>query len=163
MAAGLTATAVEQHLPDSAPATDKGHMRRQRQGIRSTKEGIKAALRNKRELKKKVQAALEQIETKRDINPPMEKEANNQIFTFPANVNHKDGTIYIDFTGKFPIRSSDGMTSILIVYNWTTNAILATPVKDLKDETVVSAFRDNIEYLKSRGFKPVFNIIDNVV
>ena len=30
---GLTATAVEQHLPDSSPATDKGHMRRQRQGI----------------------------------------------------------------------------------------------------------------------------------
>ena len=127
-----------------------------------TKEGLKAALKNKRELKKKVQAALEKIETQRDINPPMETETNNQIFTCPALVNHKDGTIYIDFTGKFPIRSSDGMTSILIVYDWTTNAILATPVKDLKDETVVAAFRDNIEYLKSRGFKPVFNVLDNV-
>jgi hypothetical protein len=30
---GLTANAVQQYLPDSSPATDKGHMKRQKQGI----------------------------------------------------------------------------------------------------------------------------------
>ena len=33
---GLTAEAVDTYLPNSAPSTDKGHMRRQRKGIRST-------------------------------------------------------------------------------------------------------------------------------
>ena len=55
------------------------------------------------------------------------------------------------------------MTSILIVYDWTRNAIMAQPVKDLKDDTVTTAFWDKFNFLKSRGFKPVFNIIDNVV
>ena len=35
---GLTAAAVEKYLPDHAPAIGKGHMRRQRKGIQSTKE-----------------------------------------------------------------------------------------------------------------------------
>ena len=63
---GLTVNAVKKHLPDSSPATDKGHMKRQKQGIRSTKE--------------KIMTALSTIETARDINPPMVKETQNQIF-----------------------------------------------------------------------------------
>ena len=34
---GLTAEAVEKYLPESCPATDKGHMKIQQKGIRSTK------------------------------------------------------------------------------------------------------------------------------
>ena len=41
---GLTAEAVEKYLPESCPATDKGHMKRQQNGIRSTKQKIKKAL-----------------------------------------------------------------------------------------------------------------------
>eukprot|EP00978_Attheya_sp_CCMP212_P037913 scaffold182980_cov35-Attheya_sp.AAC.1 len=48
------------------------------------------------------------------------------------------------------------------MYDWTTNAILATPIKDAKADTIVDNFKQHIEYLKKRGFKPVFNIIDNV-
>jgi hypothetical protein len=53
----LTAEAVEKYLPDHAPATDKGHMRRQRKGMRSTK----------------IKEALDIIEHNRDMNPPVEK------------------------------------------------------------------------------------------
>ena len=160
---GLTTTAVKQNLPTLAPSIDKGHMSRQQQGIRSTRADTQTALKNKRDINKKIQAALEEIETKWDINPPMEKEKDNQIFTFTAIIRNKDGAIYTDFTGKFLIRSGDGMTSILIIYDWITNAILAEPVRALKDETVIEAFQTKFEYLKARGFKPVFNIINNVV
>ena len=37
--------------------------------------------------------------------------------------------IYVDFTGRFPIRYMDGMVAIFVIYDWTTNAILAKPVK----------------------------------
>ena len=54
------------------------------------------------------------------------------------------------------------MTAIFILCDWTTNAILATPIKDAKATTIVQAFKQNVEYLSKRGFKPSFNIIDNV-
>jgi hypothetical protein len=134
---GLTAKAVQQYLPDASPVTDKGHMKRQKQGIRTTKMNI--------------QEALDKIETARDMNPPHEKASKNYLFCYNGSINNKDGTIYVDFTGKFPIRSIDVITSILILYNWTTNAILATPVKDVKAETTISTFESHIQYLTKRG------------
>ena len=92
---GLTAKAIQKYLPDSSPATDKGHMKRQKKGIRSTK--------------KKIMMALETIETARDMNPPMEKETTNQIFVYHAVLEPKAGTIYFDYTGSFPIHSMEGV------------------------------------------------------
>ena len=60
---GLTVKSVKKYLPDSSQETDKGHMKRQKQGIRSTKENIRTTLRT--------------IETVWDIKPPMEKETQN--------------------------------------------------------------------------------------
>ena len=54
------------------------------------------------------------------------------------------------------------MTEMFIMYDWTTNAILATPLKEAKAETIVECFKKNITYLSKRGFKPVYNVIDNV-
>ena len=52
--------------------------------------------------------------------------------------------------------------SIFVMYYWSSNGILATPVKYLKDKSIIETFKENITYLTKRGFKPVFNIIDNV-
>ena len=113
---GLKVKVVKKYLPDSSPETDKGHMKRQKQGIRSTKE--------------KIMTALSTIETARDINPPMEKETQNQIFVYHAILEPKAGTIYIDYTGNFPTRSMEGSTAIFILYDLSSNTILATPVKN---------------------------------
>ena len=72
---GLTVKAVKKYLPDSSPATDKGHMKRQKQGIRSTKE--------------KIMTALNTIETARDINPPMEKETQTIFLLTMLSWNQK--------------------------------------------------------------------------
>ena len=63
------------------------------------------------------------------MNPPEEKERMNQIFMTLGYVDKKEGTIYADLTGKFPITSIHGMTEMCIMYDWTSNAILATPIK----------------------------------
>ena len=94
--------------------------------------------------------------------PTSRRWKNNQIFCYNGRISTKDGAIYVDFTGKFTIRSMDGMVTIFIVYDWTTNAILATPVKNMAEETIVSCFKQKITYLTKRGFKPILNIIDNV-
>ena len=115
---GLTATVVEKYLPDSLPATDKFYMKWQRKGIRTTQDKLKEK--------------LEMIETERDINPHEEREKINQIFSHIATVDKKDGTIYIENTANFLIRRIDGYIAILILYNWTTNAILATTIQGYK-------------------------------
>ena len=99
----------------------------------------------------------------RYIDPPVEREKMNQIFTSIAKVNKKYRTIYVDNTGNLLIRSMERYIAILILYNWTTNAILAAPIKYTKDETMIKAFQTHIKYITKRGFKPSFNIIDNVV
>jgi hypothetical protein len=96
------------------------------------------------------------------MNPPQEQVAKNHIFCYDGSLDNKKGTIYVDFTSKFPIRSVDGMTAIFILYDWTTNAILATPVKDGKSDTTIAVFEKQIQYLTKRGFKPTLNIINNV-
>ena len=68
----------------------------------------------------------------------LKKNKNNQIFCYNGRINTKDGTIYVDFTGKFSIRSMDGMIEIFIVYDWKTNVILETPVKNMAEETIVN-------------------------
>ena len=78
------------------------------------------------------------------------------------NMDKKEGTIYADLTGKFPIISIHGMTAMLIMYYWTYDAILATPIKEAKAETIVECFKQKITYLSKRVFKPVYNIIDNL-
>ena len=62
-------------------------------------------------------------------------------------INKKDGTIYADLTGKFPITSINGMQALFIMYDLTTNAILATSIKDARADTIVEYFRQNVEYL----------------
>ena len=74
----------------------------------------------------------------------------------------KDSTIYIDLTGKFPVRSMDGMTTVFILYNWTSNVILAEPIEKAQNNTMARVFKEKITYLTKRGFKPSFNIIGNV-
>merc|ERR1712051_418029 len=54
------------------------------------------------------------------------------------------------------------MVTVFILYDWTLNAILADPVKNTKDETIVRVFKSRVKYLTKRGFKPKFNIMDNV-
>ena len=90
--------------------------------------------------------ALSTIETVWDINPTMEKETKNQIFVYHAVLEPKAGTIYVDYTRNFLIQSMEGKTAIFILYYWYSNAILATPVKILENETTVAAFKTNIEY-----------------
>ena len=92
----------------------------------------------------KIKEALETIEHNRDMNPPVEKEKMNQLFCFVGMVDKKDQTIYVDNTGNFPITSIDGMKAILILYDWTTNAIIAVPIKTAINEEMIRAFKKNI-------------------
>ena len=53
--------------------------------------------------KTKMKDNLESIEVKRCINPPLEQEKVNQLFASLVYIDKKDGIIYTDLTGNFPV------------------------------------------------------------
>ena len=75
------------------------------------------------------------------MQPPVEDKQYNQLFTKLTYVDHKDGTMYTNLTGKFPVRSIDDMTAIFVLYDWTINAILTTPLPNATYEAMIKAFK----------------------
>ena len=61
----------------------------------------------------------------------------NELFCATLTINPKDGTTYMDCTGKFPVRSLKGMVTQFIMYDWSSNSILAEPIANTKDETII--------------------------
>ena len=51
------------------------------------------------------------------MNPPLEEEKMNQLFAGLAHLDKKDGIMYTDLTGNFPVRSIDGFTTFFILYD----------------------------------------------
>ena len=101
-------------------------------------------------------------EAAENMAPKQEESKFNELFCATMTVNPKDGTTYMDCTGKFPVKSFNGMVTMFIMFNWSSNSILAEPIANTKDETIIGVFREKIEYLTKRGFKSRFNILDNI-
>ena len=71
------------------------------------------------------------------------------------------GTVYTDATGRFPHPASSGMNYILVMYDYSSNAILAEPLKNRSDAEYLRAYEKIYDYLEVCGLKPTFNIMDN--
>ena len=61
-----------------------------------------------------------------------------------------------------PSAASMKKKAIFILYDWSSNAILATSISSTNENVIIETFTENIKYLESRGFRPQFNIMDNV-
>ena len=60
---------------------------------------------------------MESIEVKMYINLPSEQEETNHLSTIMVYIDKKDGIIYTDLTGNFPVRIIDGDTTFYILYD----------------------------------------------
>ena len=136
------------HLPPST-ATAKGHMHKNRKGIRSTRSNPQEA--------KDARMDLE------DMNPPQQmcnaQECNVTCYAALADTN--TGTIHTDLPGPFPVRSVRNMQYIFVCYAYEPNAILVRPMKTRSDACMVGAYQEVYEYLESVGHKPSLNVTDN--
>ena len=144
---GLT-TMLLKHLPPST-ATSKGHMHRTRQGIQSTRKDCDAT-----------RAAREQLE---DMHPPQQMCAAHEtdLFCYAALADSKEGVIYTDLPGPFPVVSHRQMKYVFVCYAYQPNAILVRPMKSRSAACMVEAYKSIYDYLSARGFKPKLNIMDN--
>ena len=90
---GLTPENVSKHFPESIE-TQKGHMKKQRQNVRSTK------------VKMPTETVTEETELTRTL-------AKQNIMMKIFNASE---TVYSDQTGRLPVQSSRGNTSIMCLF-----------------------------------------------
>ena len=95
------------------------------------------------------------------ITIPHETHEVSNVFCFAALADKQNGTFYTDATGALPTVSIDGNQYYFVAYNYDTNYIFATPIKDVKDATLVAACKEVFDTLKDKGYEPTLNITDN--
>ncbi len=166
-----------------SPATAKGHMKRPRHGIRSTRRSARrpsytgmdpiASLPNVphsnvdpiiHDAPIAVIPAPEgffPLAVGPNIIADDGDDSIANIFCSAAFANKFSGVVYSDLTGNFPFMSFNGNVCFLVVYHYETNAIMATPIAGLDDKTIFNAYKAIFQDQTARGFKPKLNIMDN--
>jgi hypothetical protein len=135
---GLTEQSVEKHLSRSG-ATVKGHLNQQRMYALSTQP------------KKEPECSME-LETNSD-------DGLKTHCLYAAILNA--GQSYTNQTGRFPVISSRGNVSIMVLYEYDGNAIMAEPIKNNKAGELLRLFQVMEQKLTSRGLKPKLMTLDN--
>jgi len=153
----MKAELVRKYLAPS-PATSKGRMKRPRQGIRSTRQ--KPHITTKQEYPP--QDTPSSYTTSATIIPfePTDECACN-VVCYAALADKHSGTLYTDATGALPAVTLEGNQYYFVAYAYDLNYMFALPISNLRDETILRAFDEVFQELKSKGFKPTFNVTDN--
>ncbi|KAL7518802.1 hypothetical protein ACHAWX_003603 [Stephanocyclus meneghinianus] len=153
----MKADLVRKYLAPS-PATSKGRMKRPHQGIRSTRQRPHMAT----EKEYPPQDTPSSYTTGATIIPlePID-DCTCNVLCYAALADKHSGTMYTDATGALPAVTLEGNQYYFIAYAYDLNYIFALPISNLRDETILRTFDDVFQELKSKGFKPAFNVTDN--
>jgi hypothetical protein len=144
---GLNVTAIHKHFPESIE-TQKGHMKHQRQGVRSTKIPIIQA-----DVTEEDRLAIEQ-----EMKALKQKQRDIYI-----KIWEEKELVYSDQTGKFPTTSSRGNKYLMVLYYIDGSYIMMEPMKLRHENEMIRAHNVLIERLKSRGFYPKKQLLDNEI
>jgi hypothetical protein len=115
---GITVEAVNKHFPESVE-TQKGHMKKQRQNVRSTKQKVI------------VDDDPDGVELTRAIT-------KQNILVKVINANE---TVFTNQTGRFPVQSNRGNTSLMVYYDIDANYIDAEPIRSHADPQMIVAYQ----------------------
>jgi hypothetical protein len=125
--------AINKHLK-MTPAKVMGHMNQRRQNIHSTSK-----------------------ESKLDMDNEVVTPINTGVKTDLAYAVVIDqGQLYIDLTGRFPMRSSKGSWYTMIVYSFYCTFVLAVPMKINSSTEWLTTYGDVYRKLTSRGFNAFY-------
>eukprot|EP00804_Cyclotella_cryptica_P020437 CCRYP_014425-RA/>CCRYP_014425-RA protein AED:0.04 eAED:0.02 QI:0/0/0/1/1/1/2/0/1218 len=128
----VTIANVHKHFPQSEE-TQQGHMRSQRQGVRSTKTTLQAPL-------------------------TLPSLPHHDIFV--KTYDTRD-TVYSDQTGKFPHVSSRGNRYQMILYHTDSNSIWVEPTKNRTEGERILARTRALSRMRACGLSPKRQVLDN--
>ena len=166
-----------------SPATAKGHMKRPRHGIRSTRRNDDTSLIAPASIPIVPHPAIPELPLpailpNQAIDVPFDHaimqpgpsgptliadddDSIANVFCYGAFADRHSGVVYNDLTGSFPFVSFDGSVCFLVMYHYEANAIIATPISGLDDKSIFNAYKKNFDKLAAKGFKPKLNVMDN--
>ena len=141
---GLTTTLISKHFPDS-DETQKGHMKGQRKGVRSTK--VKPAI----EIK---------IEPGQEDAPPklVAIRKLNDIF---VKIYELAETIHTDQTGAFPVTSQRGYRYIMVGIHIDANYIFCETMKNRTEGEMINAYQKMVDRMLLAGLGLKHHRLDN--
>jgi hypothetical protein len=143
----LTTALIKNHLPCST-TTDKGHMHQHQANTGST-----------------CTMQFDIIATRAEVDcmfPPQEICAMQDVFCFAVLADAITGTMYTNITSTFPVRRSfKSMQYMFVAYINDLNAIIVRAMPSCTDASMVQAFTKVISILKSGGYHPSLNVMDN--
>jgi len=146
---GLTVAALHKCFPDS-DKTQKGHMKGQRQGIRSTKQkSLDHLAESEKIVKIKVEPGTEM--------PSLAKRFSN-IF---VRVEDLAESIHSDQTGAFPYTSQCGNRYVMVSIHLDANYIFNEPMKNRTEGEMIKAYQKIINRMKAAGLGLKTQQLDN--
>jgi hypothetical protein len=130
----LTPSIVQRHFPES-DETQQGHMKRQRQGVRSTR-----------------------VQEETELNVP----AIPKVRDVYIKIYNAMETMHSDQTGRFPATSRKGNQYVMVLVEVDGNFIDAEPIKNKSEGAMIKAYTTLWKRLTASGtVKPKTHILDN--
>jgi len=137
---GLDAAIAAKYFPESHE-TWRGHGRKVKSGLRSTKDLVK---------KEEEQTA------------GIKLEPEQAIFVREFNLKDEaDRLMFSDQTGRFPATSFKGNQYIMVLFETIGNNILAEPMRNRTSGEMVRAYQVLIDRIKEKNIHPTMHILDN--
>ncbi len=146
----LTVTLINRYFPES-DETIKGHLKGQRQGIRSTK-----------------QAALDKIIENEDVRIKIEGKGS-PFHQIPITKTHEaffrvdnlTDSIHTNQTEAFPFTSQRGNRYIMVAIHLDANYIFVEPMRNRTKEKMIRAYEKIIPWMRSAGLGIEKHTLDN--
>ena len=129
-----------------SPATAKGHMKRARHGIKSTRTRTNTNIVKILPVPNVIDIPYVPVIADTRLMPNTDKpniimddsdESIANVFCFGAFADKTSGLVYHDLTGSFPFMSFDGSVCFFVLYHYESNAILAKPISGLDDVCIL--------------------------
>jgi len=140
---GLTAATVKKFPPKSI-AMFKGHLDQTRKNQRSTKQPTTTTL--------------------DDIlfpKPLSQGERTHCCYAATYPLHAITGQASSDLTGKFPVTSISGNSYVFLLYDFDSNCIFPTAIKNRTAESILSAYKASHAELVKAGHRPKLQRLDN--
>jgi hypothetical protein len=142
----LTTRNVNKYFPESEE-TQKGHMRQKKAGVRRTNRRIRMVLEGN-------ELEFDKIET--DIKELQRKREDIMIKVYNCTE-----SVFTDQTGQFPVTSNRGNKYIMVLCEIDGNQILAEPMQNRSEGSLILTRQKLMNRLKQSGIYPKMQYVDN--
>jgi hypothetical protein len=146
----LTVTLINRYYPDSDKMI-KGHLKGQRQGIRSTKQRALDKIIKNKEVRIKIEGK----------GSPFHQTPITKTHEAFFRIEDLTNSIHTNQTGAFPFTSQQGNRYIMVAIHFDANYIFVKPMHNQTKEEMIRAYESIINRMRRAGLGIKKHMLDN--